>query len=86
MRSVVSVETIDELVHRPVPPGGGDDFDAATRGVRRHRRRLAGLERRQRLDQMALLAHPVYEVSEFRSFVTRAVDDQRDMLGSHAFV
>src|SRR4029079_7574001 len=85
-RYVVSVQPIDDFVHRSVATDGRDDVDAATRGVRRHRRRLARFERRQRLHEMALLTYPLHEMSELGTVVARAVDDQCDMLGAHASV
>lgn len=83
-RHVVSVQTIHDFIQRPVSTHRRDHIDAAACGIGGEGRGVADGVRDHRLDEVSLLAHPVDEMSNLGIVGTRAVDDQRDVLGSHA--
>ena len=83
-RHVESIESVYHFVDGSVAAGGNHDVHPALRRRRGNRERFSGLERRVRLDMMSLVANLAHEVSNVGAVGARSVDDQYDVLGSHA--
>ena len=83
-RNVKTVETVHDFVDSAVTAASRNHVDPFLRRPRREVGCVSSLERRVQLDMMAFLANPVHEMPNVRTVCAAAVDDQRDVLGSHA--
>src|SRR5215208_4457996 len=82
-RYVISVEPIHDFIDRSVTAHGGDDVGPASGGVGGEGSGVAGIKRDHRFDVVTLVPHPTHQVTYVAAIGTRAVHDQRDVLGFH---
>ena len=84
-RSVVTIETVHDLVERSVAAHSRDHVDALARRGAGKRLCVARLERNAHLGAMATLAHPFHEMAKIGAIGSSPVNHEGDVFVSGHF-